>query len=139
MKEHQIKQWQYLLEGGDDIEILQGVEKGETYVVFKEEELIGTFTISLSQSEWDVHIFGSDSLNNSLYLHRLAICPSYMGQGLGTRLLEWIQTTYHNEKDWLKLDCVATNKKLVSFYKDNGFEEIGEKDGHTKFKKSLRE
>lgn len=138
MKENGIKQWQYLLEGGDDLEITQGIEKGETFVVLSNNELIGTFTISSSQSEWDVHIFGRDEEDHSLYLHRLAIHPSYMGQGLGKTLLEWILANFRNPKEWLKLDCVAKNEKLVNFYKSNSFEEIGETDGHKKFIKRLK-
>ncbi|KAA0546912.1 GNAT family N-acetyltransferase [Bacillus sp. BGMRC 2118] len=135
IKEKEINQWQYLLEGGEDGEIRDAIERGETYILLHENEIRGTFTISDCQNEWDEHIFGPDIENNSLYIHRLAIHPALIGQRMGPILLEWIQKTFNQEKEWLKLDCVASNMKLVTFYCDNGFEHIGETDGHMKFRK----
>lgn len=137
MKVNNIKQWQYLLEGGDDPEIILSIIKGETYVVEEGNNLVATFTISPYQSEWDEHIFGKDEVNNSLYLHRIAIHTSYMKKGLGSEILNWIFVHFAGKKEWLKLDCVSSNLKLSSFYRNNGFEEIGITDGHRKFVKKL--
>ncbi|EKB44552.1 hypothetical protein B857_02654 [Solibacillus isronensis B3W22] len=38
MKEHDINQWQYLLDGGDDEEIKQAIVNQETYIVLKDKE-----------------------------------------------------------------------------------------------------
>jgi len=51
LKEREIDQWQYLLEGGDDEEIIQAVINKNTYIILKENEMIGTFTVSSVQSE----------------------------------------------------------------------------------------
>jgi hypothetical protein len=75
MKENGINQWGYLLNGGDDEEILEGILNEETYMVQKSGELITTFTLSERQSEWDRHIFGEDTPRSSIYLHRLAVVP----------------------------------------------------------------
>ena len=91
MKDHEINQWRFLLEGGDDEEIKQAISNQETYIVLKDNEIVATFTLSSKQSEWDRHIWGDDISTDSLYLHRLAIIPAYMKKGMGRRILAWIQ------------------------------------------------
>lgn len=137
MKDKDINQWGYLLSGGDDEEIKDAISNGDTYLVLKEDVVIGTFTMSPQQSEWDIHIFGEDLLQNSLYLHRLAITPTNMGLGIARKILQDIPNFITNEKEYIKLDCVAKNSKLNNFYKNNGFEYIGITDGHSKYQKKL--
>ncbi|MBT2681447.1 GNAT family N-acetyltransferase [Bacillus sp. ISL-35] len=137
MKDNGINQWRYLLSGGDDEEILHAIKKKETYIVLHEDEVIATFTISEGQSEWDQHIFGDDVARDSLYLHRLAISPEWIGKGVGSELLSWIYQNISTDKSFLKLDCVADNRKLNQFYIDNGFEYMGETDHHSKYQKKL--
>lgn len=136
MKDSNINQWGFLLEGGDDEEIKQAIVNQETYIVMNGNEYVATFTLLSKQSEWDTHIWGEDNTSNALYLHRLAIVPSYMNKGLGKRILAWIEENTTN-KEYLRLDCVAENIKLNSFYENNGFELVGITDGHSKYEKSL--
>lgn len=139
MKDGNIDQWRYLLQGGEDLDIKSAIKRNETYTVMKNEQLVATFTLSPQQTEWDVHIFGKDEVENCLYLHRLAVSPSCMNKGIGKEILNWIEM-YANEKqdkDYIKLDCVANNRNLNQFYVDNGFQYLGESDRHSKYKKSL--
>ncbi|TQR21389.1 GNAT family N-acetyltransferase [Psychrobacillus vulpis] len=138
MKDSGIKQWEFLLRGGDDEEIKQAVSNNVTYIIIKDKEIIATFTLSSKQSEWDNHIFGEDRLSNSLYLHRLAITPKFMKKGIGKSILHWILENINTDKELIKLDCVANNTKLNDFYKNNGFELIGIKDGHSKFQVCIK-
>jgi GNAT superfamily N-acetyltransferase len=137
LREKDINQWQYLLSGGDDEEIQDAITQKETYIVLKEEELIATFTLSPRQSDWDRHIFGEEHDGDSVYLHRLAILPVHMGNGLGKEILKWIDEYFSTQKTYLKLDCVADNSKLNQFYMANGFHHLGETDNHSKYKKKL--
>jgi GNAT superfamily N-acetyltransferase len=137
LKDKEINQWGYLLQGGDDCEILQAIENQDTFVVLKDDVMVGTFTLSTTQSEWDQHIFGVDDTNDSLYIHRLAVFPRYMGKGIGKSILEWIEENHQSKKTYLKLDCVADNLKLNQFYRENGFEYLGETDKHSKYQKVL--
>ncbi|MBY0099698.1 GNAT family N-acetyltransferase [Mesobacillus maritimus] len=136
LKEHDINQWMFLLEGGDDEEIEQAISNQETYMVLKDHHLVATFTLLSKPSDWDQHIWGDDVSANSLYLHRLAVKPTYMKKGLGSRILAWIQNNVR-DKNYLKLDCVGDNKKLNSFYKNNKFEFVGVTDGHSKYQKCI--
>ena len=136
MKDNDINQWRYLLEGGDDQEIEQAIINQETYIVLKDRNIVATFTLLSEQSEWDKHIWGSDT-SKSLYLHRLAIIPAYMGKNIGKRILAWIDNNVR-DKEYLKLDCISDNLKLNTFYKDHNFELIDITDGHSKYQKSIK-
>lgn len=137
MKDNNIDQWSFLLNGGEDEEIEQAIRNSETYIVLKNQELVATFTLLCKQSEWDKEIWGVENSSNSLYLHRLAITPAYMNLGIGKSILTWI---VDNKKDkaTLKLDCVAQNTKLNNFYKNNDFKLIGTKNGHSKYQKNIK-
>ena len=137
MKDNDINQWRFLLEGGDDEEVEQAIFNQETYIVLKDKKIIATFTLLSEPSEWDRHIWGSDISSKSLYLHRLAIMPAYMKKGIGQSILTWIENNT-NDKEYLKLDCVTDNIKLNNFYKCNDFEFIGVTDGHSKYQKSIK-
>ncbi|HBZ79301.1 GNAT family N-acetyltransferase [Brevibacillus sp. FSL K6-0770] len=137
LKESGIRQWAFLLEGGDDEEIAQAIVDQHTYLVRKGPELIGTFTVAASQTEWDRHIWGEDASENSLYLHRLALRPATMRKGLGADLLTWITQHAASEQKNLRLDCVADNPQLNQFYQRNGFHLLGTTDGHHKWQKSV--
>ncbi|MFC7686634.1 GNAT family N-acetyltransferase [Ureibacillus sp. GCM10028918] len=137
MKDNDINQWRFLLDGGDDKEIEQAIINQETYIVLKDKDIVATFTLLSKPSEWDRHIWGSDISSNSLYLHRLAIIPAYMKKGIGKSILTWIQGNVI-DKEFLKLDCVADNVKLNNFYKCNEFELVGITDGHSKYQKSIK-
>jgi len=137
MKDNDIDQWRFLLDGGDDEEIEQAIINKETYIVLKDKDIVATFTLLSKQSEWDRHIWGNDISSKSLYLHRLAIIPTYMKKGIGKSILTWIEDNT-SDKEYLKLDCVTENIKLNNFYKSNDFELIGVTDGHSKYQKSIK-
>jgi GNAT superfamily N-acetyltransferase len=136
MKDNDINQWRFLLEGGDDEEIELAITNQETYIVLKDNDIVATFTLLSKQSEWDKQIWGEDITSKTLYLHRFAIIPTYMNTGLGRSILAWIQNIVR-DKEYVRLDCVADNHKLNNFYKNNEFELVGLTNGHSKYQKCI--
>lgn len=136
IQEQGINQWQYLLEGGENEEIIRSIERNDTYVVLRNEDLIGTFTLYREQNEWDRQLWGEQPAD-SLYLHRLAFKPDEMGKGLGSSVFAWINKNLQSDKKYLRLDCVAHNQKLNEFYKRSGFEFLGITDDHSRYQKEL--
>ncbi|MDD1369875.1 hypothetical protein PTB13_18915, partial [Bacillus sp. MHSD17] len=60
LQHKEVDQWQYLLGGEATAEILEGIREKYTYVITKEDEIIGTVTVSPKQNKWDEHIFGKE-------------------------------------------------------------------------------
>ncbi|PGT19420.1 GNAT family N-acetyltransferase [Bacillus cereus] len=135
LQHKEVDQWQYLLGEEATAEILEAIRETYTYVVMKEEEIVGTVTVSPKQSEWDEYIFGKEEVSDSLYIHRFAVKRKYKGNGIGEWMLRWIEENVQHDKEYLKLDCVGHNRILNDFYKRSGFEYIGSTDGLSKFQK----
>ncbi|MCG7343651.1 GNAT family N-acetyltransferase [Sporosarcina sp. ACRSL] len=137
LQSNDIDQWGFLLKGGEDEEIRQAIIDNATYVACQNDEILATFTLYSQQSEWDQHIWGQEDISDVLYLHRVAVRPEYMKNGIGKDTLSWID---ENVSKTIRLDCVAHNSKLCAYYEKNGFSLIGTTaDGHCKFQKIHRE
>ncbi|MGN4422315.1 GNAT family N-acetyltransferase [Bacillus cereus group sp. MYBK30-1] len=135
LQDKEVDQWQYLLGEEATAEILEGIREKYTYVVLKEDEIVGTVTVSPKQNEWDERIFGKEEVSNSLYIHRFAVKRKYKGNGIGEWILQWVEENVQSDKEYLKLDCVGHNRTLNDFYKRYDFEYIGSTDGLSKFQK----
>ncbi|MGE6539343.1 GNAT family N-acetyltransferase [Bacillus luti] len=138
LQHKEVDQWQYLLGEEATAEILEAIRANYTYVVMKEDEIVGTVTVSPKQNEWDEHIFGKEEVSDSLYIHRFAVKRKYKGNGIGEWMLRWIEENVQHDKEYFKLDCVGHNRTLNDFYKRSGFEYVGSTDGLSKFQKRRR-
>ena len=137
LQKNDINQWGFLLEGGEDEEIRQAIKDNATYVACQNDEIIATFTLYSQQSEWDQHVWETEENSGVLYLHRLAVRPQFMKSGIGKEILKRID---ENQDKTIRLDCVANNPKLCTYYEENGFTLMGTTaDGHCKFQKVYRE
>lgn len=137
LQNNNINQWGFLLEGGEDEEITEAVINGDTYVACQDDEIIATVTLYSQKSEWDQHVWGNEDNPEVLYLHRLAVRPQYMKNGIGKEILNWLD---ENIKNTIRLDCVAHNPKLCAYYEKNGYSLTGTTaDGHCKFQKVFGE
>ncbi|WP_432538033.1 GNAT family N-acetyltransferase [Kineococcus arenarius] len=62
----------------------------------------------------------------ALYVHGLVIDRALAGQGVGARLLRWVeQRARCAGRPWVRLDCVAGNEQLCGYYVRHGFEAVG--------------
>ncbi|QWG64220.1 GNAT family N-acetyltransferase [Bacillus mycoides] len=139
LQDKEVDQWQYLLGEEATAEILECIREKYTYVVMKEDEIVGTVTASPKQNEWDEHIFGKEEVSNSLYIHRFAVKRKYKGDGIGEWIIRWVEENVQHDKEYLKLDCVRHNRILNDFYKRSGFDYVGSTDGLSKFQKKRGE
>ncbi|MDR4434812.1 GNAT family N-acetyltransferase [Bacillus tequilensis] len=132
-------QWSGLLEGQDTHDITGSIESGQVFVFKKDEELAAVVMLLTEPSEWDRKLWGEDGHGESMYLHRLAVSRRFAGQGLGARVLQWAETGIHfPEKTRIRLDCVADNDALHSFYRRMGYEFMGaDASGYHLFEKEI--
>lgn len=66
---------------------------------------------------------------DACYVHGLVIDRSHTGSGLGSAMLHHaLETARGSGVDRLRLDCAETNAGLRSYYRRNGFTEVGRRD-----------
>lgn len=137
LKERKIQQWSYLLEGGEDEEIIRSIQAGNTYVMKIENVAVGTFTLAEEQNEWDQDIWGKLD-DQAAYLHRFAVKQTFIGSGIGAEMLVWMEKLLQEQHiPLLRLDCVEHNVKLNEFYQRNGFIREGIQNSHCKYEKKI--
>jgi ribosomal protein S18 acetylase RimI-like enzyme len=84
---------------------------------------VGTVTI-----QWnDAETWGERGLDGSAgYIHAIAIARSVGGMRVGERLLEWaVETIEGRGRHFVRLDTIAANAVLCSYYEQRGFRSLG--------------
>ncbi|OAB77724.1 hypothetical protein PNBC_01440 [Paenibacillus crassostreae] len=134
------RQWEGLLHGEDSHDMIGSISKGEVFVFKENGVCVGIVILKQQASPWDINLWGEHEahLDNSVYVHRLAVSRGYGGQGLGKEIMLWVQQGIQfKDKDVIRLDCIANNELLNSFYLQCGFSYKGEVEGFSKYEKWL--
>ncbi len=93
------------------------IARGEVYVSRLGEETVGTITL-----QWSDELFWPGASSDAGYVHKFAVRPAYLGRGFGLQMLEWASRTAElARKTCLRLNCLATNRKLRDYYEKAGF------------------
>ncbi len=97
--------------------IKDSIDRGEVYLVKDLKDTVGTITL-----QWSDKKFWGDVPPDAGYIHKLAIRRSYAGQDLGLRMLRWAETkTRAENRRYLRLDCLASNRTIRDYYEKAGF------------------
>lgn len=60
-------------------------------------------------------------------LARIYVLPAYWGEGIGSRMLQWIEAEIRSQDgERLRLVVMANNEVGVRFYESSGFERTGD-------------
>lgn len=102
------------------------VERKELYVYKIDDEIIGTVVISTFMDEEYIPINWLSPNENNLYIHRLAVHPSFQGQGYAVQLMDFAEAfaKAHNAPS-IRLDTFSQNKRNQLFYEQRGYERLG--------------
>ena len=61
-----------------------------------------------------------------MYIHRIATNPDFRGRNLVASIVEWAKTfARKNNKDYVRLDTMGENRKLIDHYTKMGFTFLG--------------
>ena len=64
----------------------------------------------------------------SIYIHRIATNPEFRGNNFVQTIVEWAKNyALQQNKRFIRMDTCGENKKLISHYKNCGFEYLGMK------------
>lgn len=95
------------------------VARGETWLVSTGGSPAGTVTVDRADPLW------ADLGGTAAYVHRMAI--RRRAAGLGAVVLDWAAGRAGGEgAEFLRLDCVASNRRLRAYYEDRGFAHRGD-------------
>ncbi len=99
------------------------IAKGETWLAYRGEELVGTLRLCLQDSI----VWPEITVHNALYLYTFAVKRTWSQQGMGKELLGWAEAyADHQGKEYIRLDCMADNHFLRHYYLQAGFVNCGE-------------
>ncbi|MGC5290588.1 GNAT family N-acetyltransferase [Micromonospora sp. DT231] len=116
LRERGISQWPARFEAGwiDD-----ACRRGETWLIEINDRIAGTVTLDWADPVW------ADISGQAAYVHRMAVCR--WAGGLGAVILAWAADTARSDgRDALRLDCVASNRRLRAYYEASGFVHRGD-------------
>ena len=125
MQEKGIYQWN---EHYPSLEKLQrDVELGELYVLREQDEICGIVVLTPEMDEEYVPIEWLTPNGNNLYIHRLAVHPSFWGSGYGQGLMDFAEEfARENKYDSVRLDTFSQNQRNQKFYETRGYRRLGD-------------
>lgn len=100
--------------------------RGELYVLYVSEILVGCITIStFKDTEYDAISWLTEDAKQ-YYIHRLAVAPAFQKQGYAKQLMDFAEAfAASNAALSLRLDTFSQNKRNQRFYENRGYQRLG--------------
>jgi len=96
---------------------LDQISRGEVHIGLVDEKPAGTMTL-----QWADLVFWGEQLPDSGYVHKLAVRPAYAGRKIGLEMLKWAEAAAREVgKRFLRLNCLAADRKIRDYYERVGF------------------
>lgn len=128
-KDNNIKQWSKYLTNHPKEQFVKVIEDGNYYILKIDNEIVGGFEVSN-----DNHFWNDDP--NAYYLHKVVSKVGY--RNIGREIFKKAKNmAIENGKKYLRIDCLASNKKLNDIYENYGFKYV--KEGQDYYHYILRE
>jgi GNAT superfamily N-acetyltransferase len=97
--------------------VLEQILCAEVHVGLVDGKPAGTITL-----QWSDLVFWGEQEPDSGYVHKLAVRPVYAGQKIGLEMLKWAEATaIEAGKRFLRLNCLAADRKIRDYYEHAGF------------------
>lgn len=118
---HRLEQWP---ERFPEERVLEDVDSGALFVCEIDGVLLGALSLA-----WSDPMFWGDR-SDAGFVHRLVVRRDRAGQGLGARLLRWVDgEILRRGRGWLCIDVLQDNVALRAFYEGIGFRWAGAVSG----------
>lgn len=101
----------------------QTIRDGRSWVLLDQHETpIGTVSRgSADRDFWS----DEDRPESAFYMYKLIIRRASAGLGLGSLVLDWVCRVAALEgREWVRIDCWRTNRRLQRYYEQLGFEHV---------------
>ena len=112
--------------------MLKDADEHQVYALTVDENLVGTFTLEMTTEVPFIYIKYGNIIWQvwnvpAVYVHKLGILPTWQGQGLGTWCMQAIEKLASaGGSHAVRVDAVKTHQKLLSFYVNRGYQQVGE-------------
>ena len=74
----------------------------------------------------DEQIWEERNKDSAIYIHRIATNPNYRGNNFVRKIVDWaIKYATSINKEYVRLDTLGNNVRLIEHYKNAGFEFLG--------------
>ena len=74
----------------------------------------------------DEQIWEAKNNDPAIYIHRIAVHPNFRGNNFVSEIVNWAKEfTFHKGIQFIRLDTLGKNFKLISHYKNAGFDFLG--------------
>ena len=96
---------------------LEQISRVEVHIGLVDETPAGTITL-----QWADLVFWGEQEPNAGYVHKLAVRPAHAGQKIGVEMLKWAESAARKAgKKFLRLNCLAEDRKIRDYYERAGF------------------
>ncbi len=94
------------------------IENKLQFKIVTKNDILCIFSICFS----DTLIWRKKENGDAIYLHRIAVNPSFKGQKQFEKILHWV-INFANEKglNYIRMDTWADNPTIIEYYKSYGF------------------
>ncbi|MCX5205269.1 GNAT family N-acetyltransferase [Streptomyces sp. NBC_00237] len=101
------------------------MERGEVWVAESDGRVVGAWELW-----WEDEDAWGPQPPNAGYVHRLMVDHDRVAPGAGGQLLRAAERRVAEKgRAWVRLDCLAGNERLTSYYLDSGYRIVGSKEG----------
>ncbi len=105
--------------------LLQDITAQELYVLVIADQIRGMIVRTATMSDAYAAVQWATPTNRNLYIHRLAVHPTYWGQGYAQQLMDWAEAYAIAEGyQSIRLDTFSQNTRNHHFYETRGYQRL---------------
>jgi ribosomal protein S18 acetylase RimI-like enzyme len=120
-----IRQWDWVYP--NRFVVRGDINRGTVYGILDRGRVIGAVVVDDRQSRSYSSLLWTDTAGSPACIHRLAVHPSYQGQGIGKKLLQFAERLAQEEgRTSIRLDVYTGNPGAVCMYRKAGYADVGE-------------
>jgi ribosomal protein S18 acetylase RimI-like enzyme len=103
------------------------ISRKELYTYKIDMKIVGSIVISTKMDDEYLPVTWLTPNKNNIYIHRLAILPSFQGKGFARNLMDYAETyAQQNSYASIRLDTFSKNKRNQKFYETRGYQRLGD-------------
>jgi ribosomal protein S18 acetylase RimI-like enzyme len=102
--------------------VMEEISASRQFKLIDDQTVVCVWAIAFT----DPQIWQERDKDKAIYIHRIASHPSYRGKNFVKIIVDWaLAYTKENGFDYIRLDTIGNNSKLIEHYTRNGFEFLG--------------